>query len=160
MLVQNFGLRDGLPGTAYNKGVKAVEDSEAILLPVLREALADEEEVMKQGTIVGRLMQGLREEGADIMHASFDMKAEYFASECLFFMFAGAASSLFTLFLRGNLSTLPIQSPTHPHTLNHRDCMHECLLEILCSFLTMTAVKSWSDMRCPPTPLSLTGNVI
>jgi hypothetical protein len=92
--VQNFGLKDGLPGTAYNKGVKAVEAIEAILIPVLREALADEKEIMKQGTVLGRLMQGLREEGADIMHASCDAKAEYFASECLGLMFAGAASSL------------------------------------------------------------------
>jgi hypothetical protein len=93
-LLQNFGLRDGLPGTAYNKGVRAVEGIEAILIPVLREALADEEEVMKQGTVLGRLMQGLREEGADIMNASCDEKAVYFTSECLFLMFAGAASLL------------------------------------------------------------------
>jgi hypothetical protein len=112
--VQNFGLRDGLPGTSYNKAVKAVEGIEAILIPLLREALADEEEVMKQGTILGRLMQGLREEGAGVMNASRDAKAEYFASECLFLMFAGAASSLscFMLLLLGNLSSLSI----HPHT--------------------------------------------
>jgi hypothetical protein len=117
MLVQNFGLRDGLPGSAFNKGVKAVECSEAILLPVLREAMADEEKVMKQGTIVGRLMQALREEGADIMHESFDMKAEYFASECLFLMFAGAASSL-ELFHTGSAreSEYVTNTITHPPT--------------------------------------------
>jgi hypothetical protein len=93
-LVQNFGLRDGLPGTDYNKGVKAAESIEAILIPVLREALANEEEVMKQGTILGRLMQGLREEGAGIMNASRDAKAEYFATECSSLMFAGVTCSL------------------------------------------------------------------
>jgi hypothetical protein len=94
MLVQNFGLRDGIPGTAYNKGVKAVEGIAAILIPVLREALVDEEAVMKQGTILGRLMQGLREEGAGIMHSSRDAKAEYFATRCSSLMFAGVTCSL------------------------------------------------------------------
>jgi hypothetical protein len=88
-LEQNFGLRDGIPGTAYNKGVKAVESIQAILIPVLREALADEEEVIKQGTVLGRLMRGLKEEGAGIMNASRDTKAEYFATECSTLMFAG-----------------------------------------------------------------------
>jgi hypothetical protein len=94
MLVQNFGLRDGIPGTAYNKGVKAVEAIVAILISLLGEALADEEEVMKQGTVLGRLMQGLKEEGADIMHASRYAKSEYFATECSSLMFAGVICSL------------------------------------------------------------------
>jgi hypothetical protein len=118
VLTQNFGLRDGLPGTVYNKGVRAVEGIEAILIPVLREALADEEEVMKQGTILGRLMQGLKEEGADIMHASRDEKVAFYATECVTLMFAGAPVSLeqcYAISAR-NMRFLPM----HPSALNPR----------------------------------------
>jgi hypothetical protein len=92
MKLQNFGLRDGIPGTTYNKAVRAVEGIEDILLPLIREALEDEDELMKQGTILGRLMQGLRDEGADIMRADCDSKAKYLCTETLMIVFAGVTS--------------------------------------------------------------------
>jgi hypothetical protein len=93
VILQNFGLRDGIPGTPYNKAVKAVEGIEAILLPIIQEALADEEHLMEQGTVLGRLVQGLRDEGADIMHADCDSKAQYFSTQCLGLVFAGVVLS-------------------------------------------------------------------
>jgi hypothetical protein len=90
---QNFGLRDGLPGTTYNKAARAVEGIEDILLPLIREALEDEDDLMRQGTILGRLMQGLQDEGADIMRADCDTKAQYLCTETLMIVFAGVTSS-------------------------------------------------------------------
>jgi hypothetical protein len=91
--LQNFGLRDGVPGTLYNKAVRAVEGIEGILLPLIREALEDEDELMKQGSILGRLLQGLQDEGADIMRADRDSKAQYLCTESLMIVFAGVTSS-------------------------------------------------------------------
>jgi hypothetical protein len=92
--LQNYGLRDGVPGTTYNKAVRAAEAIEEILLPALREALEDEDELMKQGTILGRLLQGLQDEGADIMRADNDSKAQYLCVETLMLVFVGVTSSV------------------------------------------------------------------
>jgi hypothetical protein len=129
--VQNFGLRNGLPGTPYNKAVKAVEGIAAILIPVLREALADEEDLMKQNTVIGRLMCGLREEGADIMLASRDEKAQYFISQSLFLMFAGVASSLKLCHSAPTRKSELIANA--PATLIHHQSMHEYSVDVLVS---------------------------
>jgi hypothetical protein len=90
---QNYGLRDGIPGTTYNKAVRAVERIEEILYPLIHEALEDEDELMKQGTLLGRLLQGLQDEGAQLMRADRDAKAQYLCTESLMLIFVGVPSS-------------------------------------------------------------------
>jgi hypothetical protein len=124
-MVQNFGLRDGVPGTAYNKACKAVASIDDVILPLLRDAMANEDELVKQGTILGRLIKGMREEGADIMDKDLDTKAEYFSTECIGLVFAGVATSCsacasVSLF---RASSLSLPQPHHSPRPN-RSCSH------------------------------------
>jgi hypothetical protein len=88
--LQNFGLYDGVPGTRYNKAVKAVAKIEGMMQPVLREELVDKENLMKSDSVLGRLMKALREEGAEIMQSDdLDELAAHFSGEVFGITFAG-----------------------------------------------------------------------
>jgi hypothetical protein len=88
--LQNFGFFDGVPGTRYNKAVKAAESIEEIMQPILREALADEENQVKSDSALGRLLKVMREEGAEIMQSEdLDEVVSHFSFELLSLMFAG-----------------------------------------------------------------------
>lgn len=88
--MQNFGLRDGVPGTAYNKAVQAVQQIEEILYPIVLEVLEDEEALMKSNTVLGNLVKSMKEEGTDIMsRGDVQEKARHFSVEVITLTFAG-----------------------------------------------------------------------
>jgi hypothetical protein len=116
-VVQNFGLRDGVPGTAYNKAVNAVEDMEDILIPLLREALADEALMVQQGTILGRVVEALRDEGANIMNADLDEKVAYFCMQVTGLVLAGMIKTPFASLL--HCDGLIEQHVVHRSILHH-----------------------------------------
>lgn len=88
--MQNFGMRDGIPGTAYNKAVKAAQGIEDVLYPTLLQALRDEDELIASQSVLGNLVKSLKEEGAEIMNSGDEMKkALYLSVEAMGLTFAG-----------------------------------------------------------------------
>lgn len=93
-LMQTFGLRDGLPGSPYNKACKAAQGIEDILYPLVVEALQDEEAQIASNSILGRFVASMKAEGAaSLMGASAESQAYYFCSEVTHLTFAGARRS-------------------------------------------------------------------
>jgi hypothetical protein len=64
--MQNWGLRDGLPGTAYNAGVKAKAFIEETLVQRIDEALAEQRVLRNSNTVVACMLKVLEEEGLRI----------------------------------------------------------------------------------------------
>jgi hypothetical protein len=67
---QNYGLRDGLPGTVYHRAVAARNYIEQYLQPRIEAAVADRKRLGASDSVVARLLKGLEEEGLDITSGS------------------------------------------------------------------------------------------
>lgn len=88
--MQNFGRRDGLPGTAYRAGVRGRAAMVAALRPRIAAALADRSS-LGDDSILGRMLASLEAEGVDTSsEAGRADVTEALVSEAIFLFFAGA----------------------------------------------------------------------
>lgn len=90
-IVQKFGFEEGIPGTPYNKAVKAAQLYQDKLTPSVAAALSDEEALMSSNTVLGNLVRTMKDEGGDILaEADILAKARYFCSDVIFLSLGGA----------------------------------------------------------------------
>ena len=62
LLLQNFGLRDGLPGTAFHRSVQSRQAIEATLYALVKAAVDDPDSVGGNRAAVLQLLEGYKQE--------------------------------------------------------------------------------------------------
>lgn len=67
--VQNYGLRDGLPGTTYHRAIAASKVLKARVADRIEHALGDNT-VQQRDSVIKRLLAHLEEEGLDFSQES------------------------------------------------------------------------------------------
>jgi hypothetical protein len=90
--MQNYGFENGIPGTLYNKGIKAKDIMIAYMAKRLESALRDEiarkqiASVDENPSIITKFLMCLAEEGYDVCKDGCTSCASYFSS-CVLIMF-------------------------------------------------------------------------